>query len=91
VKPDCGTTTIRLWRSNHTETAMANADRNNLKKSGADAARNQRRTAPQVGGATGNEEASSPEEARNEAVKTFGKTKKNDSGRGDTAGGRKAP
>ena len=56
---------------------MADADRNNLKKSGADAARNQRRTAPQVGGATGNDEALSPDEAQHEALKHVGKTRKN--------------
>jgi len=56
---------------------MADANRNSLKKSGVDEARNQRHTAPQVGGASGSDEPASPAESETEALKTFGKTKKN--------------
>ena len=59
---------------------MANADRNDLKKSNIDANRNQRTEQPIQPGASGRDpgEPMGEEKARREATKTYGTTKKND-------------
>jgi hypothetical protein len=59
---------------------MANADRNDLKKSRIDSARNQRKEQPVQPGASGRDpgEPMGEEKARQKATKTFGKTRRND-------------
>ena len=59
---------------------MANADRNDLKKSAIDAGRNQRTEQPIQPGASGRDpgEPMGEEKARRKATKTYGKTQKND-------------
>jgi hypothetical protein len=59
---------------------MADADRNDLKKSSIDGARNQRTEQPIQPGASGRDpgEPMGEEKARKEAAKTYGKTQKND-------------
>ncbi len=56
---------------------MANADRNDLKKSRIEQTRNQREEAPRTPGAETNEEPLTPEEAEKEALRTVGKTRIN--------------
>jgi hypothetical protein len=59
---------------------MADADRNDLKKSSIDGARNQRTEQPIQPGASGRDpgEPMGEEKARKEAAKKYGKTQKND-------------
>jgi hypothetical protein len=58
---------------------MARADQNNLHRSGFEAKRQQRSEQPEVGGATGNPEDSSPKAAEIKARKRRGKTEKHTS------------
>ena len=58
---------------------MARADRNNLRRSGMEADRQQRDEAPEVPGASGASEDRSPEAARTKATKRVGKTEKHTS------------
>jgi hypothetical protein len=58
---------------------MANADRNNLRRSGRDENRQQRQEQPEVPGASGSEEDDSPEAAQQNALKRVGKTRKHTS------------
>jgi hypothetical protein len=55
---------------------MPNAGRNSLKRSGADAARQQRQEQPKVPGATGKPADGSPKAATTAARKRRGKTRK---------------
>jgi hypothetical protein len=59
---------------------MANADRNNLHRSGLQEKRQQRNEQPQVAGASGREDDTSAETARVKARKIRGKTQKHTSG-----------
>src|SRR4051812_21254296 len=61
------------------ESAMAKADRNNLRRSGRDENRQQRREQPEVPGASGSGEDESAEAARMNALKRVGKTGKHSS------------
>jgi hypothetical protein len=63
----------------HQESAMANADKNNLRRSGRDESRQQRREQPEVPGASGSGEDESAEAARTNALKRVGKTGKHSS------------
>jgi hypothetical protein len=58
---------------------MANADRNNLHRSGLENKRQQRQEQPQVPGASGSEDDRSPETANVKARKIRGKTQKHTS------------
>jgi hypothetical protein len=58
---------------------MARADQNNLHRSGFEAKRQQRSEQPEVGGARGNPEDSSPKAAEIKARKRRGKTEKHTS------------
>ena len=60
---------------------MADADRNDLKKSSIESNRNQRTEQPVQPGASGEDprKPQSEEKAREKATKTFGKTGKHDS------------
>jgi hypothetical protein len=63
---------------------MARADKNNLHRSGMDEARQQRHEQPEVPGASGAEEDTSPHTAEVNAKKRFGKTEKHTSDDGLT-------
>jgi hypothetical protein len=58
---------------------MANADRNNLNRSGLQEKRQQRNEQPQVPGATGTEDDTSAQAAKVKARKIRGKTQKHTS------------
>jgi hypothetical protein len=58
---------------------MANADRNNLHRSGFEDKRQQRQEQPEVPGATGAPEDTSPRAAEVKARKRLGKTRKHTS------------
>ena len=58
---------------------MANADRNNLRRSGLENKRQQRQEQPQVPGASGSEDDRSTETAEVKARKIRGKTQKHTS------------
>jgi hypothetical protein len=58
---------------------MARADKNNLNRSGMDQARQQRHEQPEVPGASGTDEDTSPHTAEVNARKRFGKTEKHTS------------
>ena len=58
---------------------MARADQNNLRRSGREAARQQRDEQPDVPGATGTEEDTSAKAAEIKALKRRGKTEKHTS------------
>jgi hypothetical protein len=58
---------------------VANADRNNLRRSGRNESRQQREEQPDVPGASGSGEDESPEAARMNALKRVGKTRKHSS------------
>lgn len=64
---------------------MAHADRNSLRRSAIEMERQQRREQPQVGGATGMPDDTSPEAAELKARKRRGKTEKHT--RDDTPAG----
>jgi hypothetical protein len=58
---------------------MARADKNNLHRSGMDEARQQRHEQPEVPGASGTDEDTSPHRSEIKAKKRFGKTEKHTS------------
>ena len=58
---------------------MARADQNNLRRSGREAGHQQRDEQPDVPGATGTEEDTSPKAAEIKALKRRGKTEKHTS------------
>ena len=61
------------------DVTMANADRNNLHRSGLEDKRQQRQEQPQVPGASGSEDDTSAETANVKARKIRGKTQKHTS------------